>query len=465
MNDLFRFFRKLQNFKVLPPLLAGFVLIFLAACAGSAPHHPAGDAPAAAEPEAPFKVEPGFVSLFDGQTLKGWTLVNQHGPGYGVTNGVIFCAQDGGGNLFTEKEFSDFVLRLDYKLQPGGNNGVGIRAPLSGDAAYVGMEIQMLDDKAPKHATIKPWQFNGSIYNIVPAKDGTPKIGEWNSYEITARGRHIKVVLNGRTIVDANLNKVTDAETLQKHPGMLRDSGHIGFLGHNDYVEFRNIRIKELPAKEQENKAPEGFVALFNGKDLSGWKGLLRSPNDNPSKRIKLTPAELAVEQAKADLRMKDHWKVENGVITFDGKGDSLCTLKDYGDFEMLVDWKIPPRGDSGIYLRSSPQVQIWEPNSPGQFNPPDGSGGLYNNQKNPRHPLKTADNPVGEWNRFRILMTGEKVHVFLNGELVVRDTTMENYWEPAKPIYPAGDIQLQNHGGPLWFKNIYIREIPSAKK
>src|SRR5215470_6053633 len=160
------------------------------------------------------KVEPGFTSLFDGETLTGWKLVNQHGPGYGVTNGVIFCAKDGGGNLFTEREFSDFILRLDYKLEPGGNNGVGIRAPLSGDSAYVGMEIQMLDDKAPKHANIKPWQFNGSIYNIVPAKNGTPKIGAWNSYEITARGRHIRVVLNGRTIVDANLNKVTDPETL-----------------------------------------------------------------------------------------------------------------------------------------------------------------------------------------------------------------------------------------------------------
>src|SRR5205807_3282683 len=107
--------------------------------------------------------EYGFVDLFNGQTLKGWTLVNQHGPGYGVTNGVIFCARDGGGNLFTEKEFSDFILRLEYKLEPGGNNGVGIRAPLSGDAAYVGMEIQILDDNAPKHATIKPWQFNGSV--------------------------------------------------------------------------------------------------------------------------------------------------------------------------------------------------------------------------------------------------------------------------------------------------------------
>src|ERR1051326_5632785 len=136
--------------------------------------------------------ESGFTSLFDGQTLKGWTLVDKKGAGYGVSNGVIYCALNGGGNLLTEKEYSDFILRLDFRLDDGGNNGIGIRTPLVSDATYAGMEIQVLDDKAPKHANIKPWQFNGSIYNIVPAKSGTPKIHEWNSYEITARGRHIK---------------------------------------------------------------------------------------------------------------------------------------------------------------------------------------------------------------------------------------------------------------------------------
>jgi hypothetical protein len=410
--------------------------------------------------------EADFVKLFDGETLNGWKLVGKKGDGYGVTNGVMFCARGGGGNLLTEKEFSDFVLRLEYKLEEGGNNGVGIRTPFApGDAAYLGMEIQMLDDKAPKHAKIKPWQFNGSIYNIVPAKNGTAKIGEWNDYEITAKGRHIKVVLNGRTIVNADLNDVHDPETLEKHPGMLRDRGHIGFLGHNDYVEFRNIRIKELPSETADNRPPEGFKALFNGKDLRGWKGLLARPNDNPAQRAKLSPATLKVEQAKADLRMREHWKAQNGEIVFDGKGDSLCTIKDYQNFEMLVDWKIPPKGDSGIYVRGSPQIQIWESNSPGQFKPPDGSGGLYNNQKNPRHPLENADNPVGQWNRFRILMVGEKLHVYLNNKLVTRDTVLENYWERDKPIYSSGQIELQNHGGPLWVKNVYIREIPSEKK
>lgn len=404
------------------------------------------------------ETEAGFTSLFDGKSLDGWTYVGAAGGDYFVTNGVLVCPANSGGNLLTKGEYSDFTLRLEYKLQADGNNGVAIRAPLStSNLSYVGVEIQMLDDKAPKHATIQPWQHNGSVYGLVAARDGAPKVGDWNTEEITCVGRHYKIVLNDRVIVDADLNDVRDPEVLKAHPGMLRDRGHLGFLGHGSLFEFRNIRIKELPVEAVDNKPPTGFVALFNGENLSGWKGLVKSP----PKRAKMAPADLAAAQSEADESMRAHWQVKNGEIVFDGKGESLCTFQDYGDFEMLVDWKIPPEGDSGIYLRGSPQVQIWEPHSHGQFNPVDGSGGLYNNEKNPRHPLAFADKPVGEWNRFRILMTGDKVHVFLNGELVVNNTTMENYWERDKPIYPTGQIELQNHGGPLWFKNIYIREIP----
>jgi hypothetical protein len=418
---------------------------------------------------APAQPEAGFTSLFDGQTLNGWTLVGKRGAGYGVSNGVIYCASGGGGNLFTEKEYADFILRFEFKLEDGSNNGIGIRAPLSLETSYVGMEIQILEEGAAergKWGKLRPAQYHGSVYDVVAAKKGALNPpGQWNEEEITAQGRHIKVVVNGQTVVDTDLNDVTDPATLMKHPGLLRDRGHIGFLGHNDYLEFRNLRIKELTAEPKDNVPPEGYVPLFNGKDLTGWKGLLASPNDNPAKRANLAPEQLAAAQAKADERMRAHWRVENGALTFDGKGDSLCTRKDYGDFELLVDWKIPPRGDSGIYLRGSPQVQIWETNSPGQFSPPDGSGGLYNNEENPRHPLQFADNPVGQWNRFRILMAGEQAHVFLNNQLVVRSTTLENYWERDKPIYSTGQIELQNHGGLLWFKNIYLREIPHEKK
>ena len=262
----------------------------------------------------------------------------------------------GGGRLLTDKEYTNFILRFEFKLEDGSNNGIAIRAPLDGDAAYSGMEIQVLDDYASKYAGLRPAQYHGSIYDVVPAKRGAlKKAGEWNEEEIIADGRHIQVTLNGQTIVEANLNEITDAKTLVKHPGLFREHGRVGFLGHNDYVEFKNIRIKELPSANKENTAPEGFAALFNGANLTGWKGLLKSPNDDPFKRASLTPEKREKAQSEADENMRAHWKAQNGEIVFDGKGRSLCTAKDYADFELWVDWKIPPHADSGIYLRGSP--------------------------------------------------------------------------------------------------------------
>jgi len=206
----------------------------------------------------------------------------------------------------------------------------------------------------------------------------------------------------------------------------------------------------------QEILIKEGFSLLFNGKDLAGWKGLVA----DPAKRAKMTSVELAKAQREANELMRQHWKVIEGALVFDGKGHSLCTLKDYRDFEMFVDWKIGPKGDSGIYIRGSPQVQIWDP---AQW--PEGSGGLYNNKINPAQPLVPADRPVGEWNTFYIKMTGERVTVHLNGVLVVDNIVMENYWERDKPIYPLGQIELQAHSTALYFKNIYLRELSTIKE
>jgi hypothetical protein len=207
-----------------------------------------------------------------------------------------------------------------------------------------------------------------------------------------------------------------------------------------------------------DNTPPEGFTALFNGKDLTGWKGLV----GDPKKRAKMSAEALGEAQKKADKRMRAHWKVEDGALVFDGDGDSLCTAKDYADFEMYVTWKILPNGDSGIYLRGSPQLQIWDTeNEAGFKNGTDqGSGALWNNQKHAQFPLVKADKPVGEWNTFYIKMVGERVTVKLNGQLVTDNVVMENYWERDKPIYPTGQIELQSHGNTLWFKNIYLREL-----
>ena len=219
---------------------------------------------------------------------------------------------------------------------------------------------------------------------------------------------------------------------------------------------FREAAARIFDQREGLNDAPEGFRPLFNGRDLTGWKGLV----ENPIGRAKMTPEQLAAAQAKADSSMRAHWTVADGTLVFDGKGESLCTLKDYGDFEMLVDWKIGKFGDSGIYLRGSPQVQIWDP---AQW--PEGSGGLYNNQRGPSHPLVIADKPIGEWNTFRIRMIGDRVTVYLNNVLVVDSVALENYWDRTIPIFPTGQLELQSHNTPLYFRNVFIREIPRTRQ
>ncbi len=204
--------------------------------------------------------------------------------------------------------------------------------------------------------------------------------------------------------------------------------------------------------------ADQGFVSLFNGKDLSGWKGLVA----NPIVRAKMDQSTLAKEQQKADDIMRKGWYAKDGILNFNGEGQNICTEKKYGDFEMFVDWKITPKGDAGIYLRGSPQVQIWD-TSRRDAGAEVGSGGLYNNQKNASKPLKLADNAIGDWNNFHIIMKGDRVTVFLNGELVVNNVVLENYWDRNIPIFPSEQIELQAHGTHVAYRDIYIREIPKA--
>jgi HEAT repeat protein len=233
--------------------------------------------------------------------------------------------------------------------------------------------------------------------------------------------------------------------------------------GHEAYSVLRRVEARTADPAEKaridgfiaDRLRQGGFVPLYDGRTLSGWKGLVA----DPPARAKMSPQELAAAQAEADGRMRAHWKAVDGVLVFDGKGESLCTASDYADFELLVDWKIEKGGDSGLYLRSSPQVQIWDPAAN-----PVGSGGLYNNQKGKSAPSEKADFAAGEWNSFRVVMIGERVSVYLNDKLVVDNVVLENYWERDKPIYPAGQIELQAHGNPLFFKNIFIREIPRGE-
>lgn len=230
-------------------------------------------------------------------------------------------------------------------------------------------------------------------------------------------------------------------------------------LDNPDAGYQREAIRKHLTEMPQE----EGFVSLFNGKDLTGWKGLV----GNPITRAKMNAAQMEKEQKKADEQMRKDWKVENGCLVFDGTGyDNLCTVKKYGDIEMYIDWMLDPAGpeaDAGIYLRGTPQVQIWDTarvNVGAQV----GSGGLYNNQVHESKPSKVADNKLGEWNTFYIRMVGDRVTVVLNGEKVVDEIILENYWDRNLPIPALEQLELQAHGSKVYYRDIYVKELPMVE-
>lgn len=204
----------------------------------------------------------------------------------------------------------------------------------------------------------------------------------------------------------------------------------------------------------------QGFVALFNGRDLQGWKGLV----GNPISRSSMDEKALLEAQSLANVQARNDWKVEEGRLVFTGHGDNLCTDKQYGDVELYVDWKITEKGDAGIYLRGSPQVQIWDI-SRKEVGAQVGSGGLYNNQQHPSKPLVVADNKIGDWNTFHIIMLGDKVTVYLNGVLVADQVVLENYWDRKRPIFAKEQIELQAHGTRVEYRNIYIKEIREDMK
>jgi hypothetical protein len=435
-----------------------------------------------------------WKDLFNGKDLTGWTGDTQ---GYTVENGLLICNK-GGKNLYTEKPWSDFAFEFEFRLEASGNNGIGIRVPLNGHPSRDGMEIQILDHdgalyqaeavlgdgKTQKLTWLKPWQMHGSVYGIVPARTGYLKpVGEWNRQTIVAVDDHIMVILNGAVIVDAFLEDTVPVDG-SPHPGSRNHTGHLALAGHSDRVEFRNLRAVDYspspsrPASEKHNTPPVGFKPLFNGVDLTGWKGLTHG---NANERRKLTGTALAAAQEQADEVMREHWSVHDGVLTYDGDGQSLCTSRDYGDFEFYIDWKIPPGADSGIYLRGTPQVQIWDPwdprVKPGDPNPANpeewvalygngrnlGSGGLWNNRRWRNAPTSLADRKPGEWNTFLIRMVGDRATIWLNDKLIVSRVKLENYWDYSglEPLARADHIELQHHGSALYFRNLYIRELP----
>lgn len=392
-------------------------------------------------------------SLFNGKDLSGWK-----GDGYEVVDGAIVTTP-AGKNLVTEQTFSNYVLEFDFKLPPGGNSGLGIHYPGAGDAAYTGMEIQILDNADPKHADLKDNQLNGSIYKLAAAKQGSLKpVGEWNHQRVTVIGDAVVVELNGDSILRANL--ATLATQNPQHEGVKRRAGHLALLGHGSAVAFKNFKIVESPPPAYtEGVMAAGFTRLFDGKTLQGWKAGTS-------------------QEWKADSRMIRH----TGRI---GDPADLWTEKEFGDFTLVFDWRWSGRGpmknqplvladgnlklgpdgkpdlveieelDSGIYLRgqSTSQVNLW--------NWTVGSGEVYGYRTNPEMsaevraqvtPKMKADRPIGEWNRMMITVKGDRLTVSLNGRAVVENAQLPG-------VSARGSIGLQSHGAAIDFANLWIKE------
>ena len=391
--------------------------------------------------------EDGFRSLFNGKDLTGWM-----GEGYQVENGAIVCTP-GSKNLMTEGTYANYILKLEFKLPPAGNNGIGIHYPGKGNGAFAGMEIQTLDNTAEKYKDLKNYQFHGSLYTLQAAEKGHLKpVGEWNEQTILVNASMVRVNLNGNIILLANLDELEKAHP--KHEGVRRRSGHIAFLGHGDAVAYRNIRIKELPpAANAEALKQQGFQPVFNGENLDGWKHEEGTTN----------------------------WVAHNGIIKHNGENGPtthLWTEDSYQDFTLSFDWRWAGRGvmkdqpvvqpdgshkgkhrieelDSGIFLRGKPEAQV------NLWNWSAGSGevwGYRTNNKLPAEiraalvPKTKADKPLGEWNHMEITMRGDILNVVLNGEHVIVDARL--------PGVPAeGPIALQHHGQAIDFANLYIKE------
>jgi len=221
----------------------------------------------------------------------------------------------------------------------------------------------------------------------------------------------------------------------------------------------------EAPASSALNAPPAGYVAIFNGKDLAGWRG---GTTEDPAKRLALSEEDRAKKDKASIEDIHKHWTVENGELVNDGNGLYLTTDKDYGDFELLLEYKTVAKADSGIYLRGMPQVQIWDYTKEGgkwDRNADKGSGGLFNNPKDApgQLPLVLADKPFGEWNTFQIKLVGEKATVHLNDKLVVDNAKFHNYFAKDQPIPAKGPIQLQTHGGEIRWRNVFLKELSPA--
>lgn len=420
-----------------------------------------------AAPLAAAQTDDGFVPLFNGENLDGWVNVNCAPETWSVREGIIVCTGFPTGVLRTGRQYQNYVLELEWKhLHKRGNAGLFVHSyPVTalGQPFTRSIECQVMEgnhgdvfsihgaDFTPVNPHPEGWR------RALPTERRSKPAGEWNHYRVVCNEGMISLAVNGKVVTEG-VNCVPR-------------KGYICLESEGSEAHFRNIRIKELPAASEPHelcRAPEaeGFVSLYNGLDLRGWR---QYPGN------------------------EGHWRANDWILRYDGKSEAegeqkhLWSEKEYGDFVLIVDWRqpadpamdrvpnilpdgsyavdedgeqvmvtVPDAGDSGIYLRgtSKAQINIW--------NWPVGSGEIWGYRldqslspevRRGATPLQRADNPIGEWNRFVITMTGEEVTVELNGKLVLDKARLPG-------IPPRGPIALQHHGDPIEFANIYIKEL-----
>lgn len=415
-----------------------------------------------AAPGLPAAQDDGFVPLFNGKDLTGWVNVNTAPSTWRVVDGVIVCSGRPTGVLRTERMYENYILELEWKhLHEGGNAGLFVHSsalPVRGQPFTKSIEIQVMLGDHPeglytRHGDV--FAIQGATFvpdrphpkgwmRCLPSEKRVKPAGEWNHYRVVCKDGAVKLEVNGKEVsggTNCNPRK-----------------GYICLESEGSEVYFRNIRIKELPssnpAPELVAEADEGFRSLYTGVDFSGWK---------------------------KDPANEGHWVPKDWVLDFDGKGKDLWTEKEYGDFVLIADWrftrkpvekelpevlpdgtdsgkkiKVPDAGDSGIYLRGSSksQVNIWCW--------PVGSGEVYGYRTDKSMPPEVragvtpkvrADHPPGQWNRFVITMKGDRLTVVLNGKTVIENAALPG-------VKPRGPIALQNHGDPIQFANLYIKEL-----
>jgi len=377
--------------------------------------------------------ENGWTSLFDGKDLSGWEVVSGDREAWQAKGGVIGCGREGGGWLKSNEQYEDFVLSLEYNISRGGNSGIFVRSAREENPAYTGMELQILDDHQQKpnaHST-------GAIYaSVAASKNMSKPAGEWNKVTIACIGRRLLDVMNGEKIIDVNLDDYTVPLGGRTPLGDRLRKGFIGLQSHSNAVWFRNITIKPLPTSEKR------WDDLFNGKDLSGWTVMGNN---------------------------KEAFSAKDGVLECNGKGGYwLRSEKAYENFLLNLEFKISKRGNSGIFIRSAiegnpafsgMEIQILDDN--GRSPNTHSTGCIYAAVP----PKKNMSKPAGEWNHILIGCVGRNVFMVMNGEGIV-DVDLDEHDKPLEGHPPLssrlrrGHIGLQDHGSPVSFRNIRIKEL-----